>query len=151
MDTAWIQVFVLTIAECAAPAGKTVCQEREFDLQFLTRADCEVALEQLVTLKDESASVIVDRDRSSCVASARESEIFASAEDVRSAAAGSAPWKSPDPEEATVAPSAVAYEDRLASLPDCENYDGRGACRMGGIIVEAASEGEVVEIWKRDH
>ena len=32
MDTAWIQVFVLTLAECAAPAGKTVCQEREFDL-----------------------------------------------------------------------------------------------------------------------
>ena len=54
MDTAWIQVFVLTLAECAAPAGKTICQEREFDLQFLTRADCEVALEQLVTLKQES-------------------------------------------------------------------------------------------------
>jgi hypothetical protein len=150
MDTAWIQVFVLTIAECAAPAGKTVCQEREFDLQFLTRADCEIALEQLVTLKDESATVIVDRDRSSCAASARESEVFASPEDVRNASAGKAPWKSPDPDEAAVTPSAVAYEDRLANLPDCEDYDGRGACRMGGIIVESASEGEVVEIWKRD-
>ena len=52
MDTAWIQVFVLTLAECIAPAGKTVCQEREFDLQFLTRADCEYALEQLVSLHD---------------------------------------------------------------------------------------------------
>ena len=94
--------------------------------------------------------MIVDRDRSSCVASARESEVFASPEDVRNASAGKAPWKSPDPDEAAVAPSAVAYEDRLANLPDCENYDGRGACRMGGIIVESASEGEVVEIWKRD-
>ena len=150
MDTAWIQIFVLTIFECTAPPGKTVCQEREFDLQFLTRADCEVALEQLVTLKEESAAVIVDRDRSSCVASARESEVFASAEDVRNASAGSAPWKSPDPDEAAVSPSALAHEDRLAKLPDCENYDGRGACRMGGIIVEADSQGEVVEIWKRD-
>lgn len=150
MDIAWIQIFVLTIAECAAPAGKTVCQEREFDLQFLTRADCEVALEQLVTLKEESATVIVDRDKSSCVASARESEVFESPEDVRNASAGSAPWKAPDPDEALVAPSAVAHEDRLANLPDCETYDGKGACRMGGIIIEAADQGEVVEIWKRD-
>ena len=37
MDTAWIQVFVLTLSECVAPAGKAVCQEREFDLQFLTK------------------------------------------------------------------------------------------------------------------
>lgn len=150
MDIAWIPVFVLTIAECAAPAGKTVCQEREFDLQFLTRADCEVALEQLVTLKEESATVIIDRDRSSCTASARESEVFSSAEDVRNASAGSAPWQAPDADDAEVAPSAVAYQDRLANLPDCESYDGEGACRMGGIIVEAANEGERVEIWKRD-
>ena len=66
MDTAWIQVFVLTIAECVAPAGKTVCQEREFELLFLTQADCQVALEQFVTLKDESANVIVDRSASGC-------------------------------------------------------------------------------------
>jgi len=50
MDTAWIQVFVLTLSECVAPAGKTVCHEHEFELQFLTRADCEVALQQLVSL-----------------------------------------------------------------------------------------------------
>ena len=72
MDPAWIQVFVLTLAECVAPAGKTVCQEREFDLQFLTRADCEFALEQLVSLKDDSASVIIYRDKSSCAPSRKE-------------------------------------------------------------------------------
>mgnify|MGYP001826151062 FL=1 len=150
MDTAWIQVFVLTLAECAAPAGKTVCQEREFDLQFLTRADCEVALEQFITLKEESATVIVDRDKSSCTASARESAVFASADDVRSAAAGTAPWREPNPADAVAAPSAVAHEDRLENLPDCENYSGQGACRMNGIIIEGANRGEVVEVWKRD-
>ena len=36
MDTAWIPIFILTFAECVAPAGKTVCQEQEFQLQFLT-------------------------------------------------------------------------------------------------------------------
>ncbi len=150
MDTAWIQVVVLTLAECAAPAGKTVCQEREFDLQFLTRADCEVALEQLVTLKEESATVIVDRAGSSCTVSARESEIFASAEEVRVASDGTAPWKAPDLNAEVVAPSVVAHEDRLANLPDCENYDGQGACKMGGIIIEGADEGEAVEVWKRE-
>ena len=150
MDTAWIQVFVLTLAECAAPAGKTICQEREFDLQFLTRADCEVALEQLIALKEKSATVIVDRSKSSCMGSARESEVFASPEEVRNALAGTATWREPDPDAAAIAPSAVAHEDRLANLPDCENYDGQGACRMGGIIVEGANVGEVVEIWKRE-
>ena len=52
MDTAWIQVFVLTLTECVAPAGKTVCQERELELQFLTESDCKAALEQLVQAAD---------------------------------------------------------------------------------------------------
>ena len=60
METAWIQVFILSISECVAPAGKTVCQEQQFELEFLTRSDCEVALEQFIALKDESERVIVD-------------------------------------------------------------------------------------------
>ena len=98
MDTSWIQVFVLTISECVAPAGKTVCQEQEFDLQFLTRADCEIALEQLVTLKEESASVIIDRSKSSCAASARASAVFASLEAVRGAAPKSEGWNAAEEE-----------------------------------------------------
>ena len=34
MDTAWIQVFVLTLSECVAPAGKTICQEQAFELDY---------------------------------------------------------------------------------------------------------------------
>ena len=48
MDTAWIQVFVLTMSECVAPAGKTVCQEQDVELQFLTQADCQAATEGLL-------------------------------------------------------------------------------------------------------
>jgi hypothetical protein len=150
MDTTWIQVFVLTIAECAAPAGKTVCQQQEFDLQFLTRADCEVALEQLVTLKDESANVIVDRNRSGCAASARETTAFASAQAVSLASAGADEWKEPEEAEAKPAQATVSHHDRLAALPDCENFDGDGACKMGGIIIEAANQGESVDVWRRD-
>ncbi len=150
MDTAWIQVFVLTLAECVAPAGKTVCQEQEFDLQFLTRADCEYALEQLVSLKDASENVIVDRNKSRCAVTARESEIFESLEAVSQVSSASGEWVDPDQDAEAVAPSLVLHEDRLASLPDCESYSGEGACKMGGIIVEAANKGQAVEIWRRE-
>lgn len=156
MDTSWIQVFVLTLSECVAPAGKTVCQEQEFDLQFLTRADCEFALEQLVTLKEESASVIVDRSKSSCVASARESAVFASLEAVSGASLKSEGWKDPDevsekPASSSVTQSSsVTHQDRLENLPNCEDFDGEGACKMGGIIVEAGTRGDSVEVWRRD-
>ena len=73
MDTAWIQIFVLTLAECVAPPGKMVCQEREFELQFLTQSDCESTLQQFVSLKDASDTVIVDKSRSGCAPSARRS------------------------------------------------------------------------------
>lgn len=151
MDTSWIQVFVLTIAECAAPAGKTVCQEREFDLQFLTRDDCEVALEQLVTLKESSANVIVDRGASRCSVSARETQVFATLEEVSNAAADSGNWKDPVAAGDQPAPSALSHDDRLAKLPDCEDFDGQGACKMGGIIIEAGDRGESVEVWRRDN
>ena len=149
MDTAWIQVFVLTLAECVAPAGKTVCQQQEFDLQFLTRADCEVALEQLISLKDASPNVIVDKSRSSCMASARESVVFADADAIK-ASTGAEAWLEPGESSVEPAPSFVSHQDRLEALPDCENFDGDGACKMGGIIVEAASQGESVEIWRKD-
>lgn len=76
MDVAWVQVFVLTLAECIAPAGKTVCQEHEFELMFLSQSDCEVALEQLVTLKDAAENVIVDKSKSGCAPSARQQSVF---------------------------------------------------------------------------
>jgi hypothetical protein len=150
MDMSWIQVFVLTISECVAPAGKTVCQEQEFNLEFLTRADCEYALEQLVTLKGESASVIVDRSKSSCAASARESAVFASLEAVSGASPKSEGWKEPDEPSEKPASSSVTHQDRLEDMPNCEDFDGVGACKMGGIIVEAGARGESVEVWRRD-
>jgi len=64
MEVAWIQVFILTFAECVAPAGKTVCQEQQFELQFLSKADCEYALEQLIVMKDQAQYVIVNRQKS---------------------------------------------------------------------------------------
>lgn len=149
MDTAWIQVFVLTIAECVAPAGKTVCQEHEFDLQFLTRADCEVALEQLVSLKEASTSVIVNRSGSRCTASARELEVFESLEAVSRASRGFENWEPPRVAAVQSAAAQSSHQERLADLPDCEAADGRAPCKVGDIIVESAVQGEAVEVWRR--
>ena len=150
MDTGWIQVFVLTLAECVAPAGKTVCQEREFDLQFLSRSDCEFALEQLISLKDESEHVIVNRSKSSCAPSARQSDVFAKLEDVTAATEDKQGWREPVAGEAEPTPTQVSHQDRLAELPTCEESGGEAPCKMGGIIIEAAAQEAPVDVWRRD-
>jgi hypothetical protein len=150
MEIAWIQVFVLTLAECVAPAGKTVCQESEFDLQFLTRADCEIALEQLVSLKEESANVIVNRSKSHCALSARQSEVFADLNAVSSAAADKDGWQDPVNDEEAASGTRVSHQQRLDDLPDCEESDGTGPCKMGDVIIEVESEGDSVEVWRRN-
>ena len=109
METAWIQVFVLTIAECMAPAGKTVCQEREFELMFLTETDCQVALEQLITLKEASANTIVDRARSGCAPTAREADAYASLEAINEANKDQIGWRVPGPDDDSSSTTRLAY------------------------------------------
>ncbi len=149
MDVAWIQIFVLTIAECVAPAGKTVCQESEFDLQFLTRADCEFALQQLVSLKAESANVIVDESKSHCAPSARQAGVFASLSAVSKAAIDKSAWQDPDVEESPTATQAL-HQERLADLLTCEESAGVAPCKLDGVIIEEATQGKKVEIWRRE-
>lgn len=145
MDTTWIQVFVLTLSECVAPAGKTVCQENEIEMQFLTRAECEVALQELVTLKDQFDNVIVNRQKSGCAASARESKSFASLEEAK-AASNSDDWRDVEPTE--TAASLVPHAERLKKLKTCEDSLGVAPCKSGDIIVESSVSGREVEIWR---
>jgi hypothetical protein len=149
MDTAWIQVFVLTLSECIAPAGKTVCQERDFELQFLTRNDCEAALEQLIKLKEASNTVIVDRAASVCAPSARERETYATLEEITAAMGDMPGWRSPDPAVARKDDAKAAHEARLAELKTCEEAGGIAPCKIGEIIVEAAT-GDPVEVWRSE-
>ena len=145
MDTTWIQVFVLTLSECVAPAGKTVCQENEIEMQFLTRADCEVALQELVSLKDQFDNVIVNRSKSGCSVSARESESFDSLDDAK-AASNAEIWKDTEPQEK--AASLVPHEERLEKLQSCEDALWIAPCKYGDIIVESSVGGREVEIWR---
>ncbi len=149
MDAIWIKVFILTLSECVAPAGKTVCQEQQLEMQFLAQAECEVALQQLIEIKDQSANTIVNRDQSGCAPSARQAEAFPSAEAVK-AASDAGRWHEPAA-ITTAAPSAMAHEERLASLKSCEETLGVAPCKLGDIIVEGASTGRPVEIWRRSN
>ncbi len=149
METAWIQVFVLVLSECVAPAGKIVCQDQEIEMQFLSRAECEVALEQLVSLKDQFENVIVNRHRSSCTASARQQDVFASLEDAKSAASDDAGWREPQDGEMQMAASNVSHQGRIENLTSCEESLGLAPCKIGDIIIEGAT-GARVDIWRSD-
>jgi len=149
MDIAWIQVFVLTLSECVAPAGKTVCQEQTLELQFLTQADCEVALQQLVSLKQESKSVIVDPAKASCVSTARQQKAFASLEAIEEANQGRENWRAPEIDDSGPGVALASHQERLARLPECGEEGVEAPCKVGEIIIEAG-DGEPVDVWRRD-
>jgi len=149
MDIAWIQVFVLTLSECVAPAGKTVCQEQTLELQFLTQADCEVALQQLVSLKQESESVIVDPAKASCVSTARQQKVFASLDAIEEANQGKEDWRAPEIEDSGPGVALASHQERLARLPECGEEGVEAPCKVGEIIIEAGDV-EPVEVWRRD-
>jgi hypothetical protein len=149
MATAWIQVFILTFAECVAPAGKTVCQEQQFELQFLSRTDCEYALEQLISMKDEADHIIVNHQKSVCAPSAAESQTFASLADISEAYKESAGWRVPAENDVRRTAVNKDHSERLSELMSCEETSNVVPCRIGDIIVEDAT-GDSVEVWKKD-
>ena len=149
MESTWIQVFILTISECVAPAGKTVCQESQFELEFLTSADCETALEQLVVLKNEADDVIVNAEASSCAPSARQTTGYSSLAAIDSALGSTPGWRVPEGADAEPSAAQVSHEDRLKNLPTCEASQGVAPCKIGSIIMEGATP-QTVEVWRRD-
>lgn len=150
MDTTWIQIFVLTLAECVAPAGKTVCQEHEFELQFLTQSDCQFALEQLITLKDAADNIIVDKSKSGCAPSARQHSAYSSLVEVAEAVEDKQGWKEPAVQASVPGATQKLHKDRLDSLRTCEESKGVAPCKIGEIIIEEATQGDPVEVWRRD-
>ena len=85
METGWIQVFILTLAQCVAPEGKMVCQQERVEFQFASEEDCRGALMQMLDYAARTDNVIVDRQRSSCRVAVREARVFASGDDARAA------------------------------------------------------------------
>jgi hypothetical protein len=159
MDTAWIQVFVLTLSECVAPSGKTVCQQQEVQYQFANREDCEAVLETLIASKANDESVIVDEGRSRCLPTAREQQVFASLDEANQQLGNSEGWGVIPPGQEEQQQQArqqasselqAAYQSRLESLPECDQNNRVTPCKVGQIIIESDAEDEEVQIWKKD-
>jgi len=92
MDTGWIQVFVLVLTECVAPAGKNICQEQELRYEFLDRGECEAVLEQLLVLKDSSENIIVNDEKSACLPTAQKQQVYRSLDDANNALSDTEGW-----------------------------------------------------------
>lgn len=156
MDTGWIQVFVLTLAECIAPAGKSVCQEQQVQYQFVDRQECEAALQHLLDYSAGSENVIVNDRRSSCRPTVVQQTVFASLDEAKEELSDGDGWETlnarrPEGDDgpAERSQTEAAHQQRLASLPECEDVARRPPCKVGQIIVEAES-GQQLEVWKRD-
>jgi hypothetical protein len=149
MDAAWIKVVVLTLAECVAPEGKTVCQEQQTQYYFVDEAECQQVLEQLIDYRDTFENVIVNKANSSCTAASKNLEVF----DTRSEAdpsfvdeegfvvVGEEPKKKDFMQE--------RHELRLQRLPVCDTSQSVTPCKQGEIIVESVSENKT-DVWKQN-
>jgi hypothetical protein len=158
MDTGWIQVFVLTLAECVAPPGKTICQEQQAQYQFVDREQCETVLRRLVDYSAGSENVIVNEQRSSCLPTTIERPVFASVDEANAELSDIEGWGELDARqapsrdvkpEAEAARGQTAHQQRLASLPECEEVNRRAPCKVGQIIIEAEA-GRELEVWRRE-
>jgi len=149
METAWIQVFVLTLSQCIAPAGKMVCQEEVVEYHFTNEEDCADALVLMVDLAARADNILVDRKKSNCHPAAKESVIFADADDARSSLANSEDFVLIDGKTPQADFMRVAHSERLENMQSCEETNGVAPCKIGEIIMEAATEAGSSEVWRQ--
>ena len=149
METAWIKVFVLTLTQCIAPAGKMVCQEETVEYFFASEDDCARALVQMVDLAARADNILVDRERSDCRPGVRETQVFASGDDARLSIA---PGDGVVLIENKTPPKDFrqsAHADRLKEIKTCDETDGVAPCRIGDIIIEEANAGNKSHVWRQ--
>ena len=149
METAWIQVFVLTLTQCIAPAGKMVCQEETVEYYFASEDDCARALVQMVDLAAQADNILVDRERSDCKPGVKETQVFASGDDARSSMPMSADVVLIDDKVPPPDFMQSAHDDRLKDMKACEETDGVAPCKIGNIIIEAAAEVPKSQVWRQ--
>ena len=149
MDAAWIKVIVLTLAECVAPEGKTVCQEQEVQYYFFDEVECQKVLEQLIDYRDGFDNVIVNKEDSSCLPAAKNSQVFRSWSEADRFFAGTEGWGILYDEPAPKDFWQDRHDKRLQDLLVCDGENLITPCRRGDIIIEGVTENET-EVWKNN-
>ena len=148
MDTAWIKVVVLTLAECVAPEGKTVCQEQEVQYYFYDEAECQKVLEQLIDYRDGFENVIVNKQNSKCLPAARNHQVFNSRSEADRYFTDTEGLGVLSDEPAPKDFLRKRHDKRLENLPECDDANLVTPCRRGDIIIEGVTENKT-EIWRR--
>ena len=122
METAWIQVFVLTLTQCIAPAGKMVCQEEAVEYLFTNENDCASALVTMVDLAARAEDIIVDRQKSNCKPAAKESIVFADSDAAKASLANSDDFHAGCARRASRKPEILRGIEWCCSVQDRCNY-----------------------------
>jgi len=148
MDAAWIKVVVLTLAECVAPEGKTVCQEQEVQYYLYDDAECQKVLEQLIDYRDGFDNVIVNKEGSSCLPATKNLRVVASepATDQYSTNGKALGVNSDQPKKKDFMQE--QHDLRLQSLKVCDDEKLVTPCRRGDIIIESVTDNKT-EVWKQ--
>lgn len=149
MDAAWIKVVVLTLAECVAPEGKTVCQEQQVQYYFVDEAECQKVLEQLIDYRDGFENVIVNKADSSCQSASKNLEVFQTRSDADPSFVDEDGYVviGEDPKQKDFMQE--QHDLRLQSLPVCDDSQLVTPCRRGEIIIESVSENKT-KVWKQN-
>lgn len=148
MGTAWIKVVVLTLAECVAPEGKTVCQEQQVHYYFFDEAECQKVLEQLIDYRDGFDNVIVNKENSSCLPAAKNWQVFNSRTEVDRFFANTEGLGVLSDEPTPRDSMRERHYKRLQEMPVCDDEKLVTPCRRGDIIVESVSENKT-DVWKK--
>ena len=149
METVWIQVFVLTLTQCIAPAGKMICQEEAVEYQFLNPDDCQHALVQMINVASAADNVIVNQDSSHCRPAATQSTAFASVDEAKANLGNAEGWRVLNDENQAADFTQSAHQDRLKNLHECADVARVAPCKIGQIIIEASADSAKPDIWQQ--
>ncbi len=150
MDTAWIQVFVLSLSECVAPAGKTVCQEQVVQYQFYDQAECEAVLQQFIEYSAGADNIIINAEKSQCLTTMRQSQTFRTLQQANQELGTIENLETLPVEQNAPPESSGEHAARLDKLPDCDSNYSITPCKVGQIIVETDATKEI-PVWRRDN
>jgi hypothetical protein len=149
MDAAWVKVVVLTLAECVAPEGKTVCQEQDTQYYFFEEDECETVLQQLVTYRSGLDNVIVNSAKSSCLPTIVSRQTFSSSSEADRYLSSSKGWGEIAVDPAPKDFMQAAHDKRLDELPECSASADVAPCKRGQIIIEQ-SQSEQTQVWRQE-
>jgi uncharacterized protein Smg (DUF494 family) len=92
--------------------------------------------------------VIVDKENSGCTLTARQQDAYASLPELVEAVDDKEGFRAPEAQQSAPAATRVRHQERLENLKTCEESRGVAPCKIGEIIIEDATEGEPVEVWR---